>query len=58
MAVAVKESLDIREVPAAPREIFSWCFYDFANSSFTTLIVTLASLTTSVAARRQGAQRY
>ncbi len=42
MAVAVKESLDIREVPAAPREIFSWCFYDFANSSFTTLIVTLA----------------
>ncbi len=24
------------------REIVSWCFYDFANSSFTTLIVTVA----------------
>ena len=24
------------------REIFSWCLYDFANSAFTTLIVTVA----------------
>jgi UMF1 family MFS transporter len=24
------------------REIFSWCMYDFANSSYTTLIVTVA----------------
>ncbi|MCI0441751.1 MFS transporter [bacterium] len=24
------------------REIISWCFFDFANSSFTTLIVTIA----------------
>ncbi len=24
------------------REIISWCFYDFANSAFTTLIVTVA----------------
>ena len=28
--------------PASRGEILAWCFYDFANSSFTTLIVTLA----------------
>ncbi|MEW6544576.1 MAG: MFS transporter [Nitrospirota bacterium] len=28
--------------PAGPREIWAWCMYDFANSSFTTLIVTVA----------------
>jgi len=28
--------------PAGPREIWAWCLYDFANSSFTTLIVTVA----------------
>ena len=27
---------------AAPRELWAWCMYDFANSSFTTLIVTVA----------------
>ena len=28
--------------PAGPREIWAWCMYDFANSSFSTLIVTVA----------------
>lgn len=28
--------------PAGPKEIWAWCMYDFANSSFTTLIVTVA----------------
>lgn len=28
--------------PATTREIWAWAFYDFANSSFTTLIVTVA----------------
>jgi len=28
--------------PAGRRELWSWCFYDFANSSFSTLIVTVA----------------
>lgn len=28
--------------PAGPREIWAWCLYDFANSSFSTLIVTVA----------------
>ena len=28
--------------PAGRREILAWCMYDFANSSFTTLIVTVA----------------
>ncbi|MBM4122859.1 MAG: MFS transporter [Nitrospira sp.] len=28
--------------PAGLREIWAWCMYDFANSSFTTLIVTVA----------------
>ncbi|MBI4400882.1 MAG: MFS transporter [Nitrospirae bacterium] len=28
--------------PAGPRELWAWCMYDFANSSFTTLIVTVA----------------
>ncbi len=28
--------------PATPREIWAWCMYDFANSAFTTLIVTVA----------------
>ena len=27
---------------AGTRELWAWCFYDFANSSFTTLIVTVA----------------
>src|SRR5262245_36643909 len=27
---------------ASPREIISWCLYDFADSSFTTLIVTVS----------------
>jgi UMF1 family MFS transporter len=24
------------------KEVISWCFFDFANSSFTTLIITIA----------------
>ncbi|MBI3129649.1 MAG: MFS transporter [Candidatus Tectomicrobia bacterium] len=28
--------------PAGRREIFAWCLYDFANSAFPTLIVTVA----------------
>jgi UMF1 family MFS transporter len=32
----------VRKQPAGPGEIWAWCFYDFANSSFTTLIVTVA----------------
>lgn len=34
----------LRQVPrpAGPREIWAWCLYDFANSSFSTLIVTVA----------------
>ncbi|WP_447978897.1 MFS transporter [Candidatus Nitrospira bockiana] len=28
--------------PVGSREIWAWCLYDFANSSFTTLIVTVA----------------
>lgn len=28
--------------PATRKEIWAWCFYDFANSSFTTIIVTVA----------------
>jgi len=28
--------------PARPLEIFGWCMFDFANSSYTTLIVTVA----------------
>ncbi len=32
-----------REVPPVrPREIFSWAMFDFANSSYTTIIVTVA----------------
>lgn len=27
--------------PASKKEIFSWCCYDFANSSFTTVIITV-----------------
>ncbi|HXF93115.1 MAG TPA: MFS transporter [Nitrospiraceae bacterium] len=27
---------------AGPKEIWAWCMYDFANSSFTTIIVTVA----------------
>lgn len=27
--------------PAGKKEIFSWCCYDFANSSFTTVIITV-----------------
>jgi len=27
---------------APRREVAAWCFYDFADSSFTTLIVTLS----------------
>jgi MFS transporter, UMF1 family len=27
--------------PAKPREIFGWCCYDFANSAFTTIIITV-----------------
>lgn len=29
-------------IPAGRRELWAWCFYDFANSSFSTLIVTVA----------------
>jgi len=29
-------------VPITKKEIWAWCFYDFANSSFTTVIVTVA----------------
>jgi UMF1 family MFS transporter len=28
--------------PAGPKELWAWCLYDFANSSFATLIVTVA----------------
>jgi len=28
--------------PAGPKELWAWCLYDFANSSFTTLIITVA----------------
>src|SRR2546422_4011630 len=28
--------------PVTAKEIWAWCMYDFANSSFTTLIVTVA----------------
>ncbi len=28
--------------PAGPKELWAWCLYDFANSSFTTLILTVA----------------
>jgi UMF1 family MFS transporter len=28
--------------PAGPKELLAWCLYDFANSSFTTLIITVA----------------
>lgn len=28
--------------PASRKEVWAWCMYDFANSSFTTLIVTVA----------------
>src|SRR5438093_6099154 len=28
--------------PVGSREIWAWCLYDFANSSFSTLIVTVA----------------
>ena len=28
--------------PVSKRELWAWCLYDFANSSFTTLIVTVA----------------
>jgi UMF1 family MFS transporter len=28
--------------PAGRRELWAWCFYDFANSSFSTIIVTVA----------------
>lgn len=27
--------------PVKPREIFGWCCYDFANSAFTTIIITV-----------------
>jgi len=27
--------------PATKKEVFSWCLYDFANSAFTTIIVTV-----------------
>ena len=27
---------------AGPKELWAWCLYDFANSSFTTLIITVA----------------
>ncbi|HEX9756970.1 MAG TPA: MFS transporter [Nitrospiria bacterium] len=29
-------------IPITKKEIWAWCFYDFANSSFTTIIVTVA----------------
>jgi len=31
----------VKKQPAGPGEIWAWCLYDFANSSFTTLIVTV-----------------
>ncbi|NJK92189.1 MAG: MFS transporter [Blastochloris sp.] len=27
--------------PAGKKEIFSWCCYDFANSSYTTVVITV-----------------
>ncbi len=38
MTVAPREALP----PAGPKELWAWCLYDFANSSFTTLIITVA----------------
>ncbi|MBM4123931.1 MAG: MFS transporter [Nitrospira sp.] len=38
----MKPLAEARTPPAGPREIWAWCMYDFANSSFTTLIVTVA----------------
>ena len=32
----------VRTIPVGRRELWAWCLYDFANSSFTTLIVTVA----------------
>ena len=35
-------SLARREIPVTKREIFGWAMFDFANSSYTTVIVTVA----------------
>jgi len=32
----------VTRAPASPREIFGWAMFDFANSSYTTVIVTVA----------------
>ena len=29
-----------------PRELFAWAMYDFANSGFTTVVITAVSVTT------------
>ena len=42
MAHATRTTDRFEAGKASPGVILAWCFYDFANSSFTTLIVTLA----------------
>src|SRR5262245_19975375 len=32
----------VKAMPVSRKELWAWCMYDFANSSFTTLIVTVA----------------
>lgn len=31
----------VESIPVRPREIFGWCCFDFANSAFTTVIITV-----------------
>ncbi|HSG06355.1 MAG TPA: MFS transporter, partial [Nitrospiria bacterium] len=46
--------------PVTGKEIASWCFYDFANSAFTTIIVTVAYSVyfTEVVARGQNPEAW
>jgi UMF1 family MFS transporter len=39
---AHSEPVSARAEPVSARERFAWCLFDFANSSFTTVIVTVA----------------
>ena len=39
---AASESDGVTARPVTTKELWAWCLYDFANSSFTTLIVTVA----------------
>ena len=44
-----------RAVPVARREIFGWCCFDFANSAFTTIVITVVGLPYFTAAIAGGA---